>query len=347
MVGENHPEGRRTERRQAALMKRLLAFVAVVALCLAVAALHPSQGLMGWLRGESFFSGRPAGYWRDVLISDDPLAREEARQQLVAGGSESTAVLVELLRASAGSEWDSAEVRWTSAEVLSEIGPAAGEAGGAALLAALDDPDPHVRAVSAKGLPAVGVPAEQAVPALVRLLQKEPTVVVVYALSEYGPDAAPSLERLVPILTNKELDTELRWNAARTLGKLREAGVDAIPVLVDSLADEAATVREHSAEALGDIGAPAKSAVPALIAVLADPATRVRRDAARSLGQIAPPADEAVPELKKLLKDPEAIVRDAALTAIRSLAPNEPLELEEPHVATGGTLPVQGGSATP
>ena len=173
-----------------------------------------------------------------------------------------------------------------------------------------------------------------AVPPLVDVLRQDPSVTIARALSEYGPDAQSSIPDLIALLTNEELDTELRWNAARTLGKIREPAVAALDVLVASLDDKEATIREHSAEALGDIGPPAAETVPALIAVLDDPATRVRRDAARSLGQIGPAARPAVESLKKLLKDPEEIVRDAAQTAIKTLAPEEALDGPPPERAT-------------
>jgi HEAT repeat protein len=228
------------------------------------------------------------------------------------------------LRAPGTRHWESAEICWTAAELLGQIGPAASDAT-PTLIAALHDDDPHVRAVAAANLPAIDAPAHQAVPELLAMAKREPTVVVLRALSEYGEAAQDAISALVDILEDRQLPTEVRWNAARTLGKIRAPAVVAVGALVDHLQDEAATIREHSAEALGDIGPPAADAVAALVSVLDDPATRVRRDAARSLGQIGPAAAGSVPPLKKLLKDPEQIVRDAARVALQTLAPDEPL----------------------
>jgi hypothetical protein len=324
-------------------MRKLLVGCLAVAVVIILAAwLGPTQVLLGWLKGESFFQSRPSSAWRDALRDEDPAIQERARKQLVEGGDKSVAVLTELLRDSEGPDWAAAETRWTAAEILGEIGPAASDAT-PVLIAALADEDPHVRSVSAASLPAVDGPPEQAVPALIELFRKEPSVVAARALSEYGPDAEAAVPELTAILLDKDLDTELRWNAARTLGKIRGRAAAAIPVLVESLEDEAATVREHSAEALGDIGPPAKASVPNLIQVLDDPATRVRRDAARSLGQIGPAAKSAVPELKKLLQDSEPIVRDAAKTAVRTLAPDEPVSDDPPAAKddTAGKRPSQ------
>jgi HEAT repeat protein len=228
-------------------------------------------------------------------------------------------VLIELLE-EPGS--DAAELRWNAAEILGEIGRDASLAG-RSLLAALDDQDQHVRAVAARALPAVGVPAEQALEPLRDMLKQDQAIVAARVISEYKANARPALADLVDVLTDKTLDSETRWNAARTIGKIGPDAAEAIPVLVASLEDNVDTVREHAAEALGDIGPPAGGSVQALVAVLDDPATRVRRDAVRSLGQVGEEAVVAVPEIKNLLDDPEEIVREAARNTLLAIAPEE------------------------
>ncbi len=307
-------------------MKKLwLSLAVLVVLGGLFALLQPSQAILGTIRGETFFQGRPASAWAKQLRSADPVSVEEARAAFTSGGAEGVEVLVTLLKHQPGSDWESAEIRWQVCELLASIGPAAKPAA-ADLIAACSDGDPHVRNVAAAALPKVDAASEAAVPVLVKMLENDKTVNVLRALSEYGSDAAPALEPLVEILKDQDLATEVRWNAARTLGKLRAAGVSAEAVLVEHLKDKEATVREHSAEALGDIGPGAKNSVSALVAVLADPATRVRRDAVRSLGQIGTVSEEALPEIRKLLKDPEKIVQDAAKTALEILDPQKPAD---------------------
>lgn len=301
-------------------MKKYGIVIAVIIVVCVVGALwlDPTGVLMGYLKGEPFFDGRPTGYWERSLRAD-PATRVSAIERMEQCGEEGVDVLKSLLNSANGV---SAEVRWTAAEILGKIGPDA-ERAGSALLAALEDPDPHVRAIAAASLAKVGVPADEAVPALTRMLETDQKVVAGRALSEYRGAAKSALPALVAVLIDKSLDSETRWNAARTLGKLGPDGVEAIPVLVDSLKDDAATVREHAAEALGDIGPAAADTVPALVAVLDDPATRVRRDAVRSLGQIGEASRPTIADMKKLLKDPEEIVREAAKNAIRAIAPEE------------------------
>jgi HEAT repeat protein len=284
---------------------------------------EPTGTVRGWLRGEAQYQGRPTNYWRRGLQSNDPVVKSGTREGLVQGGADAVPVLLELLDTAAEGDWQAAEVRWQAAEILGQIGEEA-QTSSEKLLAALRDPDLHVRLVAATSLPQINAPADRAVPALQELLESDVSESVLRALSVYGPDAGPALEDLVGILADQTMETELRWNAARTLGKLREAGAKAIPALVEHLEDAEPTVREHCAEALGDIGPLALETVPNLLAVLDDPAVRVRRDAVRSLGQIGAPADQVLPAIKPLLNDPEEIVRDAARTAWKAIAPDIP-----------------------
>ena len=298
--------------------KILIVIAALLLVGLVLAGIGPLIVVRGWLTGEDFFGGRPTSYWRGELCAD-PARRAEALAKLESGGQEAANVLAAML---GDRRRATAEVRWTSAELLGKVG-AESPAVEAALLAALEDPDPYVRGVAVAAIPKAGVGAEVAVPALTEFIRQERNPVSLRALSEYREAAQPALPLLRDILGDPSLDTETRWNAARTLGKLGPAGVSAVPALVASLKDEAATVREHSAEALGDIGPPAGDAVAGLVAVLNDPAPRVRRDAVRSLGQIGEPARTAVPQIKTLLNDKEAIVQEAARNTLRAIAPAE------------------------
>ncbi len=305
------------------MRKTWIIVLSILCLLALVCWLEPTGVIRGWVGGEAFFDGRPTDYWSRAVRSSDPVVQSHARERLSQGGSDAVPVLLELL-GNQDADWQAAEVRWQAAEILGQIGPDA-QASSTALLAALRDSDLHVRLVAATSLTLVDTPADLAVPALQELLNTDVSESVLRALSNYGPEAKPALDDLVGVLSNESLGTELRWNAARTLGKMREAGVEAIPAIVQHLKDPAPTVREHCAEALGDIGPLARDTFPALVAVLTDPATRVRRDAVRSLGQMGAPADETLPAIEPLLEDPESIVRDAARTAWKAIAPDRPL----------------------
>ena len=314
-------------------MKTLIWLTSFLIFVLLIAGwLDPVQRLSGLLGGDSFYRGKPTRYWSQQLRSDDPNTSEEARQSLDEGGVASVPVLIELLDQSSDEEWGTAKVHWMAAEALGHIGVEARSATGS-LIAAMDDVDLHVRAVAASTLPAVDAPAEQAVPALIELIQREPAVMPIDALSEYGPEAKAAVPTLVRLAGEDELNSEIRWNAVRTLGKIGAEAVEAIPALVEQLQNSIPSIREHAAEALGDIGPAAQAEAEALLPLLSDTVTKVRRDAARSLGQIQAPAEVAGEPLKKLLTDPEPIVCEAAQKALETVAPEllkaEPNEMSQ------------------
>jgi HEAT repeat protein len=288
--------------------------VLVMAAVLAV-LFEPTGVVRGYLCGEPFFDGRPADTWARRLRDASPHTQEDARKALVAGGPAAVPVLLDLLRQPGG--WEAAEVRWTAAELLGEIGPAAGPVAADALVTALGDSDRHVRAVATEALGQVGPLSPLVVPALTVRLKDDDPLPALRALARCRPDGLEAVPEVTALLTRTA--AAVRWNAARTLGKL---GADkALGPLVAALKDEDADVREHAAEALGDIGPAAAAAVEPLTGALRDPNARVRHDAARSLGQIGPAARPAVPALRGLRDDPEPAVREAAARALAALEP--------------------------
>lgn|GEM_PF-607268 len=304
-----------------------LLLLGLVIVAAGVIWLEPTRVAWGLLTGESFYEGRPTSFWRNALAGPAG-ARAEAEAALDNGGNDAVPVLTELAAGKAGNDWKGSEVRILALDMLGALGPDASEAI-PVVMDALEDEDGHLRSVAAVNLPKIGAEAEQAVPALTKLVAMDPRPETIRAISVYREEAASSLPVLVEILEDHSHDTETRWNAARTLGKLGPRGVQAVEVLVRCLDDDASTVREHSAEALGDIGPLAATTVPDLVGVLDDPATRVRRDAVRSLGQVGPEAKAAVPQIVPLLDDPEKMVRDAAAKTLEILAP----EVLEEHRA--------------
>jgi HEAT repeat protein len=302
-------------------MKKWVWLTAFLIFVLLIAGwLDPARRLAGLLGGDSFYRGKPTRYWNQQLRSADPTTSEEARQALDDGGVASVPVLIELLEQKSDEDWDASKVRWMAAEALGHIGVEARSATGP-LIVALSDLDLHVRAVAASSLPAVDAPAEQAVPALTELIGRGPSVGPIRALSEYGLEAKPAVPELIRLAGDEQLNSEIRWNAVRTLGKIGAGAVEAIPVLVEQLKNPIPSIREHAAEALGDLGPAARETAESLLPLLSDTVTKVRRDAARSLGQIQAPPELAGEPLKELLTDPEQIVREAAHKALQTVAP--------------------------
>jgi HEAT repeat protein len=301
----------------ACAMKRgLILVLGVVLVLLALGVwLEPTGVVLGWMSGETFFRDRPTRYWRKVLTSSDPAVQARTHQELKEGGRAAVPVLADVLRTS-----DNAEARWKAADLLGRLGPATHESPAAlsSLTAALKDDNAHVRAVAATALASIGPAGPDAFPVLQEMLSTPESLPALRALARYGADAAPAIGKILALLQHKD-DSEIRWNAARTLAKIGPPAKEAVPNLIAALTDSDALVREHAAEALGDIGPQAKEAIPALEKVLKDPDARVRRDAVRSLGQMGPAAKSAIESIRPLLQDKEERVRKAARTSLQQI----------------------------
>lgn len=303
------------------MKRRFLMSLGVVLALLAVGVwIEPTGVVLGWMNGEAFYQNRPTRYWAKALTSSDPATQAQTHQALKEGGRSAAPVLVEVLQKD-----DNAEARWKAADLLGRLGPEGRQAPAAlsALTAALKDANPHVRAVAATALDSLGPAGPEAIPALQDLLATPDCLPALRALAKYGADAASAIGKIVPLLRHKD-DSEIRWNAARTLGKIGPAAKEAAPKLVEAMKDPEPLVREHAAEALGDIGPEAKETIPELVKALQDADARVRRDAVRSLGQMGPAAKSGIESIRPLLKDKEERVRKAARTSLQQIEPSEP-----------------------
>ncbi len=239
-----------------------------------------------------------------------------------------------------------------------------------ALVGALDDRDPEVRAAAAGALGALGGAAEPAVPGLAGSLRDEQEAVrtaAAAALGALGPRsraAAPALfaalddpranvrATAAQALARLELTAEwvsslakalgnsdgyVRAFAAWSLGNLGPGARDAVPALVEALGpDDTANV---VAAALARIGPAADQAVPALVADLRGPDAGRRWRAARTLGRIGPLAEPAVAELRAALRDPNEGVRAHAARALGRIGPGAKPAAADLQRATGDSDP--------
>lgn len=298
------------------MTRRLLLGLGVALALLAIGVwLEPTGVVLGWMNGEAFYRQRPTRYWRTALTSSDPQTQAQTHQALKEGGTSAVPVLAEVIRMDG-----SAEAHWKAADLLGQGGPEVRDMpeARAALTAALQDNNANVRAIAAGSVASIGPIGPDALPPLQHLLSTPDRLPALRALARYGPEAAPWIPSIVALL-QKDSDSEVRWNAARTLGKIGPAAEIAVPELVAALKDTDALVREHAAESLGDIGPGAAAAVPALVKVLKDPDARVRRDAVRSLGQIGAAAKSGASDIRPLLQDKDEKVRKAARTTLQQL----------------------------
>lgn len=92
-----------------------------------------------------------------------------------------------------------------------------------------------------------------------------------------------------------------------------------VETLTESLEDDDPNVRYSAAKALGKYGPEATAAVPALADALQDQDSDVRMGAAYALAKIGPDAEDAVPALQAALKDKNKDVREAADYALKQI----------------------------
>lgn len=237
---------------------RVASVVLVIVLLISVAILvEPSGTLRGRLWGDTFYQNRSASALRSMLAGGPA---EQAQAEAALAHPLAVPVLRQILLQPAR-EGGPAEARLIAARLLGKIGPEA-RAAELELLAALRDADPHLPGIAAASLPKVGVPADKALPALLTLLDTPHAAVALRAMSEYRAEARSMLPQLQAVLSDRSRDSEVRWNAARTLGKIGPDAVTAVPTLIEQLRDDDALVREHAAEALGDIGPPPSKRCP-------------------------------------------------------------------------------------
>jgi HEAT repeat protein len=278
---------------------------------MAAAVLDPNRRFRGWTNDEPFYQGRAASAWARDLREPDSPESAEALQSLIAGKSDAAPTCGWVLRNAA-----EPETRSRAGDALAKMGKDAAIAKDD-IVAALSDSDSLVRAVAIRAVGELAPELPGAIPPLIKLF---PDVESIQAVAKFGPAGGDAVPALTALLTHE--NSTVRWQATRTLGKIREPSLPALPELMRlTLDDPDPLVREHAAEAMGDIGPAAAAGVPTLIKALKDPVARVRRDAVRSLGQIGPAAKAAIEDVRKAAEDSDSNVRTAATRAIRLIDP--------------------------
>ncbi|MDM8547581.1 HEAT repeat domain-containing protein [Candidatus Venteria ishoeyi] len=188
-----------------------------------------------------------------------------------------------------------------------------------ALLAAVEDTDPLIRARMAEALGCFG--RQEAVPFLVQLLSKDTSSSVRWRAAEALGNLKEPLA-IAPLLQSlkNENSPVVRGRAAEALGYFKSETV--IKKLLEALEqDHYPAVRWRAAESLGYLQN--NEAVPSLLhALKKDPDSSVRWSAAKALGQIKEPVSLAM-LLKVAREDKDPSVRWSAAEALGQLHQSE------------------------
>ena len=186
----------------------------------------------------------------------------------------------------------------------------------------LRDPDPAMRAATARALGNGGAEAASVVPALVHALKdSDPSVrtAAAWALGGFGADAGSALSELTAALGDSS--ASVRAGAARTLGAIGPGARSAASALVPRLADPAEEVRWRAEDSLARIEPEPVATVPGLMTIVADPASPGRAGAAAVIARLGPAARPAVPALLSALSDTRPEVRWKAAWALGQIGP--------------------------
>ena len=144
-----------------------------------------------------------------------------------------------------------------------------------------------------------------------------------YALGQIGPEAAPAVEPLVGILSNRLGHEYVRCGAAWALGRIGAQPETTVALLAETLESQRPSIRRNSAEALGAFGQSARSAIPGLLEALEDEDVTVRVHAAVALWKIGrhPKAVAALTEIIRQGEPPGPGQAAAGLGHVGSQAP--------------------------
>lgn len=251
------------------------------------------------------------------LQSADPLARENAAEELAHSGPEAAAALPTLI---VTLQDEIVYVRRSSAYALGKLGAGSAEAR-TALIRALEDPDYGVQQSVISALAGFG---EAVIPELMAVWDR----FYIDPQDEFGFDttaqaaASAAIVRMgapaVPYVLDALKDALNRADFAQAaLARFGSNAVSATPLLVDALDHQEERVRVAAAIALGSIGPPsADLAVPALMRALGDPATDVAVAAARAIAKLGEKSGEAIPALERAAQSPDPLLREAARLAL-------------------------------
>ena len=190
----------------------------------------------------------------------------------------------------------------------------------AALRTALADDDPAVRKAATEAIGKLGIEDEATVDALrTRLSDHDETVLraALTSLAEIGEEAGASGTAIAARIQHDS--PSVRSAAVRAVVKVKPHGSDVVDELTAALSDEEWSVRRDAAAALGELGSDARAAVPVLFGLLD---SEIDRDAARgALREIDDAGPDAVPVLVEALQTDDRRKRFYAVMLLRKVGP--------------------------
>jgi HEAT repeat protein len=292
------------------------------------------------------YQGRSSSDWIALLSDPDPAERERAAYALgrilsiQPNSRRVVAALVTALRDTADGVREAAAGALATPEVPAE------EAMPYVVELLEDSAHAHVREHGAMIIGAFGARAASAVPALLSALDDSVPQVraaAAGALRRIGPAAAAAAPALRPHMSDPHVP--VRLELVRTIPEIRAAAPVSVRLLAPALRDAHPEVRAASARALGDVTTAADGqldsaradavleVLPDLLRALDDDEPAVRANAAFAIGRLGPRASHALDALRRLERDDDPSVRAGAVRAIAAVEgrPLPPAPHQEPR----------------
>jgi HEAT repeat protein len=248
-----------------------------------------------------------------ALTSGQEAARIKAIDQLGQKGAkaaEAVPALAKLLKDK------SALVRAHAADALGKIGAAAKPAA-PALAAAVADPDPAVRRQALEALAQIRPGPKIGVPLFIKVMEDADATVrnrALHALADAGPQAVPFLRAALK-------NEKAAYWACLVLNQIGPEAKDAVPDLVQLLADKRPEVRREVILTLAEIGEAAAAAVPQIAKTLDDEFDRL--PATFALGQIGKATADAEATIRKNVESTDQVLGTVSIWTLARLHPED------------------------
>jgi HEAT repeat protein len=212
-----------------------------------------------------------------------------------------------------------------------------------ALMAAVKDPDPHVRHEVVLALGAIGRPAAAAVPTLIGALDDGDHVVppgAALALEQLGPEAESASAALCKALASPSYELRMRAQAA-----LVAIGPGAVSGLREALKAKDPPVVVLAAQAIGRIGLKARAAIPELVLAFGHTNPTAKFATAEALTVLRANLPEAIPALALAVGHSDIRVATTAVALLQELKADALVvvtaftnRLEEPRTNAPGSI---------